>query len=495
MNYGEMSMGSHQTTTKQALKRKKQALKRRRMKNKIWLSCLLVWSPFFIGAQENIIRPEAFLLTVLEQHPLAKQANLIPEFAETYVLKARGGFDPKINYDLNQKYYGDKLYYSLSDAQLKIPTWYGLSLKTGLEQNRGVYLDPQGATPQNGLWYGGIEANLGNGLLIDERRAELKKAAIFQQSSALEKRLALNELLFEAGYAYWDWFEQYHGLQILKEALDVSAVRLKAIQRMAELGDRPVIDTVEAAIQFQTRAAAYTEQLTAFQNAGATLNRFLWQSNGVPQELNEFALPLAKDTVALQGPKLITVGPLDAAVEGHPYLAIIDFKLEALDIEKKFAKEQLKPILSVNYNFLNEPIQYNPFAQFSANDYKWGITAQMPLMYRKERAAYQQTQLKIEQTEYDRLDQKASLKAKLLSARFDYLNALAQKEIYIENANSTRKLLEAELNLFSTGESTLFMINAREMAAFQAELKAINYIAKTEQLWLKWQFLQATLVR
>ncbi|MEY3592889.1 MAG: hypothetical protein RLZZ38_1883, partial [Bacteroidota bacterium] len=100
---------------------------------------MLVWSPFFIGAQENIIRPEAFLLTVLEQHPLAKQANLIPEFAETYVLKARGGFDPKINYDLNQKYYGDKLYYSLSDAQLKIPTWYGLSLKTGLEQNRGVY--------------------------------------------------------------------------------------------------------------------------------------------------------------------------------------------------------------------------------------------------------------------------------------------------------------------------------------------------------------------
>lgn len=465
------------------------------MKNNRWLACLLVLSPILTLAQEQVIRPEAFLLKVLEQHPLAKQANLIPEFAETYVLKARGGFDPKISYDLNQKYYGDKLYYSLSDAQLKVPTWYGLSLKTGLEQNRGQYLDPQGATPQNGLWYGGIEANLGNGLLIDERRAELRKAAIFQQSSTLEKRLALNELLFEAGYAYWDWFEQYHSLKILKEALDVSAVRLKAIQRMAELGDRPVIDTVEASIQYQTRAAAYTEQLTAFQNAGATLNRFLWQADGVPQELDELTLPLSKDTVAAQGPKLINAGPIDTLVQGHPYLAIIDFKLEALDVEKKFAKEQLKPILSINYNLLNEPIQYNPFAQFSANDYKWGITAQMPLMYRKERAAYQQTQLKIEQTEYERLDQRASLKAKLLSARYDYLNAVAQKEIYIENAKSTRKLLEAELNLFSTGESTLFMINAREMAAFQAELKAINYIAKTEQLWLKWQFLQATLVR
>lgn len=465
------------------------------MKNKILLSVLFALSSFVTLAQDNIIRPEAFLLKVLEQHPLAKQANLIPEFADTYVLKARGGFDPKVSYDFNQKYYGDKLYYSLSDAQLKVPTWYGLSLKTGLEQNRGAYLDPQGATPQNGLWYGGIEANLGNGLFIDERRAELKKAAIFQQSSELEKRLALNELLFEAGYAYWDWFEQYHNLKILKEALEISEVRLKAMQRMAELGDRPIIDTVEASIQFQTRSAAYNEQLTTFQNATANLNRFLWQAGGLPQELQESALPIEKDTVALQAPKLISAGPIDTLVQLHPYLAIIDFKLEALDIEKKFAKEQLKPILSLNYHFLNEPVQYNPFAQFSANDYKWGITAQMPLMYRKERAAYQQTQLKIEQTAYERLDQKASLKAKLLTARNDYLNAVFQKDIYLENARSTRKLLAAEINLFSTGESTLFMINAREMAAFQAELKAINYLAKTEQLWLKWQFLQASLVR
>jgi len=181
------------------------------MKNKISLCFWLVLSPILVLSQEQIVRPEAFLMKVLEQHPLAKQANLIPEFAETYVLKARGGFDPKISYDLNQKYYGDKLYYSLSDAQLKVPTWYGLSLKTGLEQNRGQYLDPQGATPQNGLWYGGIEANLGNGLFIDERRAELRKAAIFQQSSSLEKRLALNELLFEAGYAYWDWCHAARG--------------------------------------------------------------------------------------------------------------------------------------------------------------------------------------------------------------------------------------------------------------------------------------------
>lgn len=435
------------------------------------------------------------MLQVLEGHPLAKQAKLIPEFAETYVLKARGGFDPKLNYDLAQKYYGNTMYYSISDAQLKVPTWYGLSLQTGLEQNRGTYLDPQGLTPQNGLWYGGLAANLGNGLLIDERRAELQKAKVYLQSSQLEQRLALNELVLEAGYAYWDWYLQYYAGQILKEALDVGAVRLIAMQRMAELGDRPYIDTVEAAIQYQTRAAALADQEARFAGATAYLNRYLWKADGTPLELDAAAQPLQADSLSIQAPKLIFAGQVDSLVEQHPYLGILSYKLDVLAIEKRYNREQLKPQLELKYNFLNEPIQYNPFAQFSINDYRWGVSAQMPLFLRKERAALQQTKLNIEQTTFERQDRGAELTAKLLASRAEYLNARKQLAIFTENAESTKKLLAAELNLFETGESTLFMVNMRETAAFQAALKVVEYQAKCEQLWLKWEFLQANLVR
>ena len=329
---------------------------------------MAVWS------QNNVLRPESFMLQVLEGHPLAKQAKLIPEFAETYVLKARGGFDPKLNYDLAQKYYGNTMYYSISDAQLKVPTWYGLSLQTGVEQNRGTYLDPQGLTPQNGLWYGGLAANLGNGLLIDERRAELQKAKVYLQSSQLEQRLALNELLLEAGYAYWDWYLQYYAGQILKEALDVGAVRLIAMQRMAELGDRPYIDTVEAAIQYQTRAAALADQEARFAGATAYLNRYLWKADGTPLELAATAQPLQADSLSIQAPKLIFAGQVDSLVEQHPYLGILSYKLDVLAIEKRYNREQLKPQLELKYNFLNEPIQYNPLVQFSINDYRWGVS-------------------------------------------------------------------------------------------------------------------------
>jgi outer membrane protein TolC len=453
--------------------------------------CLLtsVWS------QENMMRPEAFMLQVLEGHPLAKQAKLIPEFAQTYVLKARGGFDPKLAYDLSQKYYGDKMYYSLSDAQLKVPTWYGLSVQTGLEQNRGAYLDPQGLTPQNGLWYGGLSAQLGSGLLIDERRAELQKAKVYLQSSQLEQRLALNELLLEAGYAYWDWYLQFSASNVLREALAVGAVRLEAMRQMAELGDRPVIDTVEAAIQYQTRAAALADQEAKLAVATAYLNRYLWKSDGTPLELNAATQPLAASSLVGQAPKPIYTGAVDSLVEQHPYFGILNYKLDILAIEKRYNQEQLKPQIELKYNFLNEPIQYNPLAQFSINDYKWGVSAQMPMFLRKERAAVQQTKLKIAQTSFERQDQMAELTAKLLGARAEYLNALKQLAIFTENAASTKKLLAAELHLFETGESSLFMVNMRESAAFVAAIKVFEYQAKCEQLWLKWEFLQASLVR
>ena len=465
------------------------------MRNKLAIFGLCFCAITQLWSQEKIMRPEAFMMQVLEGHPLAKQAKLIPEFAQTYVLKARGGFDPKLAYDLSQKYYGNKMYYSLSDAQLKVPTWYGLSFQTGLEQNRGTYLDPQALTPQNGLWYGGLSAQIGNGLLIDERRAELQKANVYLQSSQLEQRLALNELWLEAGYAYWDWYLQYNSGQVLQEALNVGAIRLEAMRQMAELGDRPFIDTVEADIQYQTRAAALADQEAKLAAATAFLNRYLWKPDGTPLELDSSTQPLSAATLVGEAPKPIYTGTVDSLVEQHPYLGILAYKLDVLAIEKRYNQEQLKPQIELKYNFLNEPIQYNPLAQFSINDYKWGVSAQMPLFLRKERAAVQQTKLKIEQTSFERQDRRAELTAKMLSTRAEYLNAQKQLAIFTANAASTRKLLEAELNLFETGESSLFMVNMRESAAFSAALKVFEYQAKCEQYWLKWEFLQASLVR
>jgi hypothetical protein len=91
---------------------------------------------------------------------VAKQAQLQLEKGEANVLKARGGFDPRINSDLDQKYYKGSQYYSLFNSGLKIPTWYGIEFGAGFEQNQGSNLNPENILPQSGLAYAGMSVVL-----------------------------------------------------------------------------------------------------------------------------------------------------------------------------------------------------------------------------------------------------------------------------------------------------------------------------------------------
>ena len=56
----------------------------------------------------------------------------------------------------------------------------------------------------------------------------------------------LNELLLEAGKAYWELYKTYNYVLIYEEALDLANERYSAVRAGVEYGDRPSLDTVEA---------------------------------------------------------------------------------------------------------------------------------------------------------------------------------------------------------------------------------------------------------
>ena len=62
-------------------------------------------------------------------------------------MMARGGFDPKIEVDFNKKQFKDKEYYSILNSSFKIPTWYGIEIKAGFDNNEGIYLNPENTVP------------------------------------------------------------------------------------------------------------------------------------------------------------------------------------------------------------------------------------------------------------------------------------------------------------------------------------------------------------
>ena len=441
-----------------------------------------------VAFSQRTFSDETFYDLVVKNHPLAKKATLKPRYGNFSVLKAKGGFDPKLSNEIDQKYYNSNQYYSFINAGLKVPTWYGLEFKTGLEMNDGVYLNQENKTPQNGLVYAGVSMSLGQGLFIDQRRAELFKAKIYQSSSLCEQRLQLNELVYEAGYAYWNWALAYSSKEIMKESYILASDRLEGVKQLAILGDRPPIDSIEAKIQVQNRETLLRNYETDYFSSAFNLSTYLWTENQVPLELDSLTFPIDLNTLEQQKILLLSSFQIDTIVQNHPYLQINDFKIKSLEIDNRLKKEQLKPTLNLNYNLLNEPINSNPYNGLSINNYKWGLTFEMPLLLRKERGDLGLAKLKLqdEQLSYD--NNKAYLTFKIKKALNDFENSLNQFEIMDRTVRDSKLLLEAEKELFVTGESSLFLINARELSYIQARLKLIECIVKVQQAKLSYTF-------
>ncbi len=427
-----------------------------------------------------------FMQLVKQNHPLAKQANLITQSAAANIIVARGSFDPKIFYEFSNKFFDSKNYYQLGNSGFKIPTWFGIELKGGYEQNNGAYLNPENTTSNKGLIYSQVSLPLLQGFIIDERRATLKQAKLFQELSVFDKINTINELLYKAGKVYWDWQLAYTNLQVYKSAVNLSQDRLDAVKRTSVLGDRPAIDTVEAIIQLQDRMINLQQAQMDYRTKSLLLSNYLWLENDIPIELTDKTIPeLSIENANNENKNYSNLSKIDSLINIHPSLKIYDYKLKQLGIEKKFKQDKLKPSLNVNYNPL---FKADNLVGAYQNNYKWGVMAGFPIFLRKERGELQLTNIKIENTTYENINKRNELlnKIKLTSNEFNtYKNLI---EVYSKNVSNYERLWKSEKQLFNSGESSLFMINSREMSYINAQIKLNEIINKNNKTILEVEY-------
>jgi len=429
-----------------------------------------------------------YMSMVLEHHPVMRQADIQLLSGAAEVMKARGGFDPKIASEVRQKYFKDQRYYSGIHGGLKVPTWFGLELAGGYDQNRGEFINPEPFTPADGLWYAGVSIPVGQGLFIDERRAQLRQAQIFQDQTVFQRQLVVNDLVFEAGKTYWDWFMAHHVALVFEEALALAQERFEGVRQSALIGDKPIIDTVEASIQVQNRMLSYQEAQLAIANAQAKLQVFLWLEGYVPLEMDQQSIPIERDELEDLMMDAALYQELDTLVARHPILEGYRLKLDGLDIEQRWKREQLKPILNLKYQPITEDISDGPLGSFSTSDYTWGLEFEFPLLLRKERGSLELTKLKIEGTELDLMNKQAMLQYKAQASLNDWFTTGSQVQLYRNTARDVRTLLEGEQQMFEIGESSLFMVNARETSFINAQVKLIELMAKNRKAMLRFDY-------
>lgn len=448
---------------------------------------LILFLHLVSSSAQSVISEAEFLNQVFLYHPVAQQANLLEEIAFAKLLKAKGAFDPKLEMDYQQKNFDDKNYFQLLQGTVKVPTWIGADVKLAYNWNSGVYLNPENNVPTRGLITAGIDLPILQGLIFDKRRADLQTAKNYKEMGSLEKQQALNQLVFDALEAYWLWYEAYQNNLIAKEGLTLAENTFELVKGTYALGDKAAIDTIESLIQVQNRQVELGTATLNFMNAKLWLSSFLWMENFVPAQITDTAIPenYYVDRASIDSTLQLVKGFEDSLSLRHPKIEWYAFNVQNYEIEKRLKKEMLKPQLNLGYNFLNEVFQDNLFDQFNIANYKWNVNFSMPLFLRKERADLKMVKAKQESAnlQYNNLQLQQRNKIEMISNKIGiYLEQLRVNDANILN---NRTLVDAEKKKFTIGESSLFLVNYREIALLkvlqkQAEIEAKLKIALAE---------------
>ncbi|MEN0082538.1 TolC family protein, partial [Flavobacterium lindanitolerans] len=435
---------------------------------------LLILISYHIKAQsfkEKELSFSEYIGYVKKYHPLVRQSGLMLSKSEAELLTARGGFDPKIEVDYDQKDFKDKNYYSLLKSTFKIPTWYGIEIKAAFDNSEGLYVNPQNTTPNNGLTSIGISIPLGQGLFINKRMADVRMAKVQLQLSAAEQKMETTDVIYEASLAYFNWKRAFDEAELYKTYLEYAQKRYDGILRLIETGDKPAIDSVEAGILVKTRELSLKDAQLKLTKSRLELSNFLWIDN-VPVELEENISPEenVRNSVDASLNTNLQVNP-SAALDSHPKIQSLQSKLSILEIERRYKANMLLPEMNVSYNYLSEPAY---FTDYRFQDYKIGLNFSFPLFLRKERGALQLAKLKIQDGQLDLELERVALKNKILtySAEIESLNQ--QQLTAAELVKDYTVMLSSEEKLFSFGESSLFLINSRENNVVSSRLAEIN---------------------
>lgn len=442
----------------------------------IYLLLFFFQSNIAIG-QDKVLTIENTIDIVRKFHPVVKQSLLQKEIARKELMVAKSTFDPTVQMSSEEKTFDNQLYYQYNNSELKIPTWYGLDFKAGLDNNIGVNLDPSLSKYKSS--YLGVSMDPFRGLLVDKRKSVVNQAKYFVELTRFEQKLVVNDLILDASVAYWNWVNAYYVYELYKKSVINNKQRFQVVKNAYLSGDRAAIDTTESLMQLQTIEMMEVQAYIDLQKAKFELSNFFWTQNGLPYTLDASIVPdkqfIAGDINQIQLDNLEQT--INNSMRFHPKIEMANQKMSILEIEKRLKTVELFPSLKMNYNLLEKNYQL-PGNLNNNNNYKYGFTISLPLFQRQARGELGKTKNKIENLGWDRKYLAVEIENKIRSNFAEFSSLKQQISFSASSLEANKTLLDTEDMKFKIGESSLFLINSREMKYLESEQKNIALKAK-----------------
>ena len=334
----------------------------------------------------------------------------------------------------------------------------------------------------------GLQTNLLQGLLIDKNRADLLKARQYKLYYDAEQKIIQNEVLFQSTIAYADMLLQRSLLNVYKRFETNAKVRYDAMVQLVQIGERPTIDSVESFIQLKSRNIDLSATQLEF-------NKQLFDVMSKMQmpQLFAYKVDVSNQLDSLYQSSVKYMSALTQATASHPIIQQAQAKQGVLGVDLKLKKELIKPVLEVNYQFIQSKGLQNPI-WFDLNQYKLSARLSFPLYFRKSVNEYQLSKYWLQNNQLDINTKQIQLSAKAAYIQSNSVALLGQISDAQNSKQLNDQLFEAEQIKFEHGESSLFLLNTREIRALEAEIKLMNLKLKAIKWALEYKYLNASIL-
>ena len=451
----------------------------------IWLVLASVQAP---GAPLLL---EEVLQSTGRHHPILLAQIAERSVARGKVLGSQGAFDTKLTGSVGTNRFG--YYKTRTSAGGITQPLRGLggemfgSYKRGLG-NFEPWKEGQ-LTLSQGEWSGGIRLPLFRNRRVDLQRTEVLLARLgieLADASILEQRLALLEI---AASKYWTWVSAGQKLSIAQDLLALAEDRAQQVEQLVDAGQVAEIEIAENERAVLLRRSATVSAERALQAARLDLSLFLRDSSGNIVQVNRSRLPEFPEPERVQ-PEQVE-GDIRGALQGRPEIVGVLVELRQNGAMTQLASNQLRPELTFTAH-LGRDAGRGPIRK-RGSELIAGVTLASPFQRRKARGEIAIQNAKQEQLLYklrylqDRVEVDVRDAASALELALQRLN-LARAEYDV-----ARRLAIAEMERFELGDSTLFIVNQREMAAAAAQLAAVNALTDCHIATAAYRAASATL--
>lgn len=417
-----------------------------------------------MGQDSLVLNEREYLKMVWENSPYVKAKLLYNDVAQQQLVESRAAFQPRLNTAYESKNFNDKLYYSRLSSAVTVQTPYALKWSGGYQKTGGEYLNPEANLPQAGLAYMSLELPLGAGLFTDKKRTDVKLQRIGISSTEIEVYLQLNKYLYEAGKAYWKWYESILLRDLALEAREVTIDRFAFVRANQKIGEYAAIDTLEAFINLQNRMAFFNEQqVNWYQRSRMVYTNLGFDSVWIAPTADPNYRSVVPDTAIFE-----------QLVAEHPMIDLFELTQLSYDAKARLAREYFKPEVNLKYSMLSDA-NLPLFSDMSPTDNPYlGLQFNFPLLLRGERARLKQYEVKGEMVDFEQQFFAIELTNDLIANRGMRETLDSTQRLWRATAANYNVLLNAEQKRFRIGESNNFLLNRREIQWLETRTKYIK---------------------